>query len=83
MLWIAEKNYPSIKSNAQACQFTVYFSDKIEQIHSDIFYQNCNTLDIDINCNTLDIDINVIKSSCASKFRKFEPLSLAGLKATI
>ena len=35
------------------------------------------------NCNTLDVDINVVKSSCASKFRKFEPLSLAGLKAII
>ena len=35
------------------------------------------------NFNTLDVDINVVKSSCASKFRKFEPLSLAGLKAII
>ena len=35
------------------------------------------------NCNTLDADVNVVKSSCASKFRKFEPLSLAGVKAII
>ena len=35
------------------------------------------------NCNTLDTDINVVKSSCFSKFRKFEPLPLAGLKAVI
>ena len=35
------------------------------------------------NCNTLYVDINVVKSSCASKFRKFESLSFAGLKATI
>ena len=34
-------------------------------------------------CNTLDVDIKVIKSSCASEFRKFEPLSLAGLTAII
>ena len=33
------------------------------------------------NCNTLDIDPNGVKSSCASKFRNFEPLSFAGLKA--
>ena len=51
-----------------------YFNAKIEQIYSDTSYQNCNTL---------DVDINKVKSSCASKFRKFEPLSLAGLKATI
>ena len=28
----------------------------------------------------LNITINVVKCSCASEFRKFEPLSLAGLK---
>ena len=33
--------------------------------------------------NALDIEINVVKSSCASKFRKFEPLSKAGLKVII
>ena len=32
---------------------------------------------------TLEVDINVVKSSFASRFRKFEPLSLAGLKAII
>ena len=67
-------NHPPITSTAQACQFADYFNAKIEQIYSDMSYHNCNTL---------DVDINVIKSSCASKFRKFEPLSLAGLKAII
>ena len=67
-------NHPPITSTAQACQFADYFNAKIEQIYSDMSYHNCNTL---------DVDINVVKSSCASKFRKFEPLSLAGLKAII
>ena len=67
-------NHPPITSTAQACQFADYFNAKIEQIYSDM---SCH------NCNTLDVDINVVKSSCASKFRKFEPLSLAGLKAII
>ena len=40
-------------------------------------------LNLHVLPNTLDVDINVVKSSCASKFRKFEPLSLAGLKAII
>ena len=60
-----EKNRLPITSNAQVCQFSDYFSAKIEQIYSDMPYQNCN------------------KWSCAFKFRKFEPLSLAGLKAVI
>ena len=34
-------------------------------------------------CNTFDVDVNVVKSLRASKFRKFEPLSLAGSKAII
>ena len=67
-------NHPPITSTAQACQFADYFNAKIEQIYSDMSYHNCNTL---------DVDINVVKSSCASKFRKFEPLSFAGLKAII
>ena len=67
-------NHPPITSTAQACQFADYFNAKIEQIYSDM---SCH------NCNTLDVDINVVQSSCASKFRKFEPLSLAGLKAII
>ena len=68
-------NLPAITSTAQeVCQFADYFNAKIEQIYSDMCYQNYNTL---------DIDINVVKSSCASKFRKFERLSLAGLKAVI
>ena len=43
------KNHPLFTSNAQACQFADYFSAKIEPIYSDMPYQNCNTLDIDIN----------------------------------
>ena len=38
-------------------------------------YQSCNIVDVD--------NINVVKSSCASKFRKFELLSLTGSKAVI
>ena len=67
-------NHLPITSTAQACQFADYFNAKIEQIYSNMSYHNCNTL---------DVDINVVKSSCAYKFRKFEPLSLAGLKAII
>ena len=40
------KNHPPITSNAQACQFADYLSAKIKQIISDIFYQNCNSCDI-------------------------------------
>ena len=67
-------NHLPITSTAQACQFANYFNAKIEQIYSDMFHHNCNTL---------DVEINVAKSSCASKFKKFESLSLAGLKAII
>ena len=67
-------NHLPITSTAQACQFADYFNAKIKQIYSDMSYHSSNTL---------DVDINVVKSSCASKFRKFEPLSLAGLKAII
>ena len=67
-------NHLPITSTAQACQFADYFNATMEQIYSDMSYQNCNAL---------DVDINVVKSSCASKFRKFEPLYLAGLKAII
>ena len=69
------KNHPPITSHAQARQFADYFSAKIKQIYSDLSNQTCNTL---------DIDTNVVKSSCSAfKYRKFEPLSLAGLKAII
>ena len=67
-------NHLPITSTAQACQFADYFNAKIEQIYNDMSYQNCNTL---------DVDVSVVKSSCASKFRKFEPLSFAGLKAIL
>ena len=33
--------------------------------------------------NTLDSDINVVQYSCAFEFRKFKPVSLAGLKSII
>ena len=70
------KNHPPIASNAEACQFADYIlrSAKIEPIYCNMSYQNCNTF---------DIDINVVKCSCGSKFRKFEPLFLAGLKVII
>ena len=61
-------------SNPQACQFADYFSAKNEQSYSGMSYQNCETL---------NSDINAFKSSCASTFGKFEPLSLAGLKDII
>ena len=67
-------NHPPITSNAQACQLADYFNVNIEQIYSDMSYQNCNTL---------DFDVNVVKSSRDSKFGKFEQLSLGGLKAII
>ena len=67
-------NHPPITSTVQECQLADYFNAKIEQIYSDMSYHICYTL---------DVDINVVKSSCASKFRKFEPLSFAGLKAII
>ena len=35
------------------------------------------------NCHTLDIDTNEVKTSHTSKFRKFEQLPLARLKAII
>ena len=35
------------------------------------------------SCNTFDVNVNELKSSCASKFKKFEPLSLDSLKAII
>ena len=38
-------------------------------------YQSYNIVDVD--------SINVVKSSCGSKFRKFELLSLSGSKAII
>ena len=66
--------HPPITSNAIACQLVDYFSAKIEQICSDMSYQNRNTL---------DLDMNVVKSSYALKFIKFEPLSFAGSKAII
>ena len=71
--WI---NFWEIIRLSQACQFADCFNAKIEQIYKDMSLSSHN-------CNTLDDDINVVKASCASKFRKFEPLSLAGSKAII
>ena len=41
-------NLPPITSTAQAWQVTDYFNAEIEQIYSDMSYQNCNTLDVDV-----------------------------------
>ena len=65
-------NHPPITSTAQACQFADHLMLRLNK-----FIVTCRTK------ITLDVDINVVKSSCAFKFRKFEPLSLAGLKAII